>query len=63
MGITEIKRMNPSNEDFRMIKAVCKDENRMKKLINEGVQLDYCYYKAEEFKKPIRPMQCYKCNQ
>jgi hypothetical protein len=63
LGITQIKQMNKNNEDFRMIRATCKDEAIMKKLIFEGVKLDYCYYRAEEYKKPIRPIQCYKCQQ
>ncbi len=54
--------MNKINKDFRMIRATCKDEAIMKKLIFEGENLDYCYYRAEEF-KPIRPIQCYKCQQ
>ena len=63
MGIVGIKPMNKLNEELRIIRAVCRDEVAMKKLINDGVKLDYCHYKAEEYKKPIRPMQCFKCQQ
>jgi hypothetical protein len=58
MGITQIKLVNKKNDDFRMIRATCKDESIMKKLIFEGVKLDFCFYRAEEYKKLIRPIQC-----
>ena len=46
-----------------MIRATCKNEEDMIKLIKEGVKLDYFKLKAEEYKRPIRPLQFYKCQQ
>ena len=63
MGITKIEQMNKSNENFRLVKAECVDEGTMKKLINEGLKLDYFNLKVEEFIRPIRPLQCFNCQQ
>jgi hypothetical protein len=61
MGITDIKPMNKNNQEFRMIREICKSKEAIQKLINEGVKLDYYKLKEEEFKKQIRPIQCYNC--
>jgi hypothetical protein len=44
-----------------MIRAVCKSEEEIMKLIKEGVKLDYFKLRAEEYKRPIRPLKCFKC--
>lgn len=44
-----------------MIRAICQSEEVMIKLIKEGVKLDFFKLKAEDYKRPIRPLQCYKC--
>jgi hypothetical protein len=63
MGISEIKQINKNNQEFRMIRATCNNEEDTIKLIKEGVKLDYFKLIVEEYKRPIRPLQCYKCQQ
>ncbi len=63
MGITEIIQMNKSNEQFRMVKAECENENVMNKVLKEGIKLDYYSIKVEEYRRQIRPLQCFNCQQ
>jgi hypothetical protein len=63
MGITKLFQLNKSNEQFRMVKAECVDENVMKKVLKEGIKLDYYSIKVEEFRRQIRPLQCFNCQQ
>ena len=63
LGITKISQMNKSNDQFRMVKAECQNEEIMKKFVNEGIKLDYFSIKVEVFRKQIRPLQCFNCQQ
>lgn len=60
-GIIGISEFNKRKEDYNMIKAVCIDANTVNRLLNTGIKIEYCNYKAEKYIKQIRPVQCYKC--
>jgi hypothetical protein len=61
MKIIKLTQMNKSNENYRMVKAECENEEVMKKFIKDGIKLDYFSLKVEEFTRPIKPLQCYNC--
>jgi hypothetical protein len=63
IGITKILQMNKANEEFRMIRAECIDNVTKEKLIKEGLKIDHFNLKVEEYIKPIRPLQCFNCQQ
>ena len=46
-----------------MVRAECINEEAMKSLLLNGLKLDYFRLKVEEFIKPIRPLQCFSCQQ
>ena len=62
-GIIKLTQMNKNNQNFRMIKGECKLNETKLRLIKEGLKLDHFIYKVEEIIKPIKPIQCYNCQQ
>jgi hypothetical protein len=61
IGIKQINQMMKSNENFRMIRAECTDNDVKEKLIKEGIKIDHFSLKVEDYKRPIRPLQCFNC--
>ena len=60
-GIVEILPFNSKVEDYKMFKAVCCDKETRNRIINEGVHIDYCIYRAEQYIRPTKPLKCFKC--
>lgn len=62
-GIISVNKFHKNKDDFKMVKAICKDLNSKNILLNNGIKLMYCNYPVEEYIKPIKPLQCYNCQQ
>lgn len=60
-GIIAISHFNKRKIDYKIIKASCVDANSAGNLCKAGVKIEYCNYRAELYNKPIRPVQCFKC--
>ena len=63
LGIISITKFNAKVEDYKMIKAICLNNEVMKQLINDGLKLMYYKYKVEKYLKPIKPLHCFNCQQ
>ena len=63
LGITKLAQMNKSNENYKMVRADCDSEETREKLTQYGLKLDYFSLKVENYIRPIRPLQCFNCQQ
>ena len=60
LGIDKISKFS-NKEDYKMVKAICKNEDLMNRLIKNGLFLNYCKFKIEKYMRPIKPVQCFNC--
>lgn len=63
LGITKIIELKSHKKDkiINMVKAVCKNEVVLSKLIKEGIKIGYIKHRAEQFIKKPTLIMCYKC--
>ena len=61
LGISEIHKFATKKLNYKIFKATCNDVNSRNKLINEGLKILYTVFPVEEYLKPIKPTQCFKC--
>lgn len=63
MGVTkihEIKSLKTKNKALNLIGISC-DVNEEKKLLSDGILVNYLHYKVCKYNKPTRLIQCYNC--
>jgi hypothetical protein len=62
LGIESVEKFSLHYDEYRMVKGNCESPPEvMLKIINEGIKLEGMRYKTEEYIKPLRPLQCFKC--
>lgn len=58
--IHEIKSLKTKNKALNLIGISC-DVNEEKKLLSDGILVNYLHYKVCKYNKPTRLIQCYNC--
>ena len=63
LGVVDLKKIksHKSNQIVKKVKLICKDEDTVTNLLNNGIKLCYVKYKTEEFKIIPRVIECYHC--
>ena len=63
LNIIEIGKFCIKNDEFKMVEGVCANKDDMTILINDGIRIASMSYIVEEYVRPLKPLQCFKCQE
>lgn len=59
--IKQIKSIRSPNQVINKVILAVEDKEQIPQLLKTGIYLNYMRFRTEEYKSPIRLIQCYKC--
>jgi hypothetical protein len=63
LNIIEIGKFCIKNDEFKMVEGVCANKDDMTILINDGIRIASMCYIVGEYARPLKPLQCFKCQE